>query len=290
MIYEVTHSTTYTYSEPVSLDPHEIRLRPRADGSQRLLRYDARLQPSPVGMAEGLDAEGNAVTQAWFDGPTDTFQVVSAFEVETLRANPYDFLPDPRTSTLPVTYPEDLRPVLAPCLPSRPVHPQVMGLAKAAFDEAEGQTLAFLSALTGRVYRSCGQIFREEGPPHRPEVTMELGQGSCRDLAVLFMEACRGYGVAARFVSGYQEGRPEQEERHLHAWAEAYLPGGGWRGYDPTQGLAVTDRHIPVAAAARPSHATPVAGSFRGSNVTWKLDTRIEIKIQNKEYRSQNTE
>jgi transglutaminase-like putative cysteine protease len=93
---------------------------------------------------------------------------------------------------------------------------------------------------------------------------------------VLFVEACRAIGLAARFVSGYQEGDTDSTDRHLHAWAEVYVPGGGWRGYDPTQGLAVADRHITLVASPLSRYAAPISGSFQQSNgaqstMTYKL-------------------
>lgn len=88
--------------------------------------------------------------------------------------------------------------------------------------------------------------------------------GSCRDTAVLFIHACRAAGLAAWFLSGYQEGDLDHPEQHRHAWVEAYLPGAGWRGYDPSHGLAVSDRHIALVAAADPADATPIQGALWG--------------------------
>jgi transglutaminase-like putative cysteine protease len=94
---------------------------------------------------------------------------------------------------------------------------------------------------------------------------MQARAGSCRDLAVVFCAMCRSMGLAARFVSGYQSEAVVQPRAHMHAWAEVYLPGGGWRGYDPSQGLAVSTSHVAVAAAADPRMAAPVSGSYRGA-------------------------
>ena len=111
-----------------------------------------------------------------------------------------------------------------------------------------------------------------------PRVTLEKGQGACRDLAVLFVAACRALGFGARFVSGYHQGHSEPMRRDLHAWAEVYLPGGGWRGYDPSLGLAVADRHVAVAAGTRPDQAAPISGSFRGTGVSSRM--RAEIRME----------
>ena len=73
------------------------------------------------------------------------------------------------------------------------------------------------------------------------------------------MAVCRAVGLAARFVSGYEAGDPAYEQM-LHAWAEVYLPGAGWRGYDPTMGIAVCDRHVAIAASGWPRYAAPGHG------------------------------
>ena len=103
--------------------------------------------------------------------------------------------------------------------------------------------------------------------------------GSCRDYAVLFMEVCRAMGIPARFVSGYQEGDTEQESRDLHAWAEVYLPGAGWRGYDPTLGLVVSDRHIPLAASAIPSYASAIEGLVTPIKPEIKVNSQLQTQI-----------
>jgi transglutaminase-like putative cysteine protease len=107
--------------------------------------------------------------------------------------------------------------------------------------------------------------------------------GSCRDLTVVFMEACRAVGLAARFVSGYEEGDSNILERDLHAWAEVYVPGGGWRGFDPTHGLAVSDRHITLVASPYPAQTLPISGTTEeGSRVGATLETEVRIEVLGK--------
>ncbi len=118
-----------------------------------------------------------------------------------------------------------------------------------------------LQTLVQRLYKECSYTMREEGMPWEAGVTWRRKQGSCRDLTVLFMEVCRAMGLAARFVSGYEVGDEETSQWELHAWAEVYLPGAGWRGYDPTHGLAVGDRHIALAANPLPQYCAPVKGA-----------------------------
>jgi transglutaminase-like putative cysteine protease len=214
-------------------------------------------------MAESIDLDGNNITKLWFTNPTEGLNIQIMAKVETYRANPFNYLLEPLAITLPFDYPSFLLKQLQPYLQpySFISDSAALELAQTILQETNNNTLDFLFALNQRIYESCQYITRETGEPWQAGITWRKQQGSCRDLTVLFMEACRSIGLAARFVSGYQEGDPEQVERDLHAWVEVYLPGGGWRGYDPTHGLAVSDRHISLAASAIPSYTAPVFGS-----------------------------
>jgi len=143
--------------------------------------------------------------------------------------------------------------------------------------ESENSTLKFLSLLTSCICENFEHEIRDEGLAYEPEETLSRMKGSCRDFVVLFAEVCRSMGIASRFVSGYTAGDPENDENYLHAWAEGYLPGGGWRGYDPTLGLAVADQHIALTSGATPLQASPVTGSFRGTGATAKIEYELTI-------------
>lgn len=275
----VTHSTVYRYASPVYQEPHTFRLRPREDGAQHLLRHTLEISPPPAGMTECLDQDGNVVVEAWFDRPLEEMLVRSSFEIETLRENPFDFHLSPlRLASLPLAFEEPLRSALRPYLGSADAA-AVRDLARSVAEEAAWQTLPFLTALNTRLFETVRHVIRDGGPPLAPEITLERGEGSCRDLAVLFCAACRTVGIPARFVSGYEREAALHEKAHMHAWAEVYLPGGGWRGYDPSQGLAVYTAHVSVAAAADPRLAAPVSGSFRGSaGVT--MEFTIEMRVE----------
>lgn len=280
MIFEVAHRTFYRFERPVFLEPHVLRLRPRCDATQHLLSYRLAIAPEPAGLSEGLDAEGNPMACAWFDGETESLEISVAFTAQALRSNPFAYLvTDSGPASLPATYPGGLEPVLAPYR-SAPTGEAVVALAEDLRRETGGETLGFLAALNDRIYRKCQVILRETGDPWPAERTWAEKRGSCRDLAVLFDAACRAVGLAARFVSGYQEGDRIQEERYLHAWSEVYLPGGGWRGYDPTHGLAVADRHLAVAASRDPAGAAPVTGTFRGTGVGARMEYELEIRTE----------
>jgi len=258
----VTHSTVYRYSGPVYQEPHTFRLRPRQDAAQRLLAFALDISPAPAGQTECLDQDGNVVCETWFSEPAGELAVHVSFEVETLRENPFDFIlrtPD----QLPLALGAPLAAALAPYLST----PEAEAAAFAGELSAQSghAALRFLSELNRALFEQFGHEVRDEGPPHAAALTLRDRKGTCRDLAVLFCEACRAAGIPARFVSGYASGAAHSERADLHAWAEVYLPGGGWRGYDPSQGLAVATSHVAVAAAALPALAAPIAGTYRGS-------------------------
>lgn len=279
MLFQITHRTIYSYSREVFLEPHIIRLQPRSDGTQRLIRFEMRIAPQPAGQTPSSDLAGNATVQTWFESTTSSLEIVTEFELETLRSNPFDYIfTDASAKSLPLKYAGDVADSLSVYLTRAGIHDSVVRFAASIAEKADRQTLPFLLALTNQIQESCEQIIREEGEPEPAEVTLTQKRGSCRDLTVLFIAACRSQGIAARFVSGYQEGDPDQEKRYLHAWAEVYMPGGGWRGYDPSLGLAVADRHIALAAAAVPALAAPVSGSFRGTGASATMHATIKIE------------
>ena len=278
MLWDIAHTTTYHFSRPVHLESHTIRLRPRCDASQRLDRFELLIEPRPAGLSEHLDLEGNCVAQAWFIGVGDSLAVMARSRVETLRPNPFDYvLGDPSADRLPMAYVDPLEPSLAPYRLRDEPDASVDRFAGSVADEAGGRPLTFLTALNRRIFQMCQVTIREEGAPLPPRVTLAERRGACRDLAVLFVDACRALGLGARFASGYHQESPETEKRDLHAWAEVYLPGGGWRGYDPTHGLAVADRHVVLAAGAHPDQAAPIAGTFRGAGVSSRMHAEILI-------------
>lgn len=282
MRFVASHTTRFRYSAPVYLEPHVIRLRPRCDSFQRLLRYRLTVTPEPKLLSEALDVEGGVVAHAWFSGLTQALDVTSEFEVETLRINPFDYLLiGDGAGTLPFEYPVTVRDRLAPSL-ARPAgaDPAVDAFMRPILARSGRQPLAFLSALNQAIHEACSVTVREHGEPLLPAQTLAAGRVACRDLAVLFMDCCRAVGIATRFVSGYQE--QGSGARFMHAWAEVYLPGGGWRGYDPTQGLAVADRHVAVAAGSSASDASPIQGTFRGDAEAAPLKAEIRISRSDK--------
>ncbi len=270
MKFQIAHTTTYRYSAPVVLQPHVLRLRPRADGWQSLRAFALTVEPEPAGISQVIDLEGNSIVKLWFpDRPVDRLTVQTKSELETHCTTPFNYILEPWAGELPMDYPASIALQLHPYLHRQlmgyaaPLDPVAVQLAQELYQRTAGSTPLFLSELNQQIYGNCQQVIRETGAPLLPSTTWNQRVGSCRDFSVLFMEVCRAIGLAARFVSGYHQVDPGYEA-HLHAWVEVYLPGAGWRGYDPTQGLAVCDRHVALVATALPSQAAPVHGAFRG--------------------------
>ena len=127
------------------------------------------------------------------------------------------------------------------------------------------ETLSLESKLNQAIHNQFRYQMREEAGVQSPQETLRLGSGSCRDYATLFIEACRHLGLASRFVSGYLHApATEAGNASTHAWAEVYLPGMGWKGFDPTIGEVTGNRHIAVAVARNPETVPPVSGRFIG--------------------------
>jgi transglutaminase-like putative cysteine protease len=285
MRYRIRHLTRYLYQQSVTLRPHTLRLRPRSDGAQQIIHFDLAVNPSPVQQATLTDTDGNSTVGLWFPPtPVDQLEIITTATVDTWRTNPFDYLAEPWAATLPIDYPTTLSAVLTPYFiqPHAPaIAPSVVDLAQSLIHQTEGNVSLFLTTLTNHIYTTCDYTNRLTGHPWPGGVTLAKKLGSCRDFTVVFMEACRAVGLAARFVSGYEEGDSAMTERDLHAWAEVYVPGGGWRGFDPTHGLAVSDRHIALVASPFPTQTLPISGTTQeGNRVSSRLETKIQIEVE----------
>lgn len=279
MLVFVEHSTAYRYADAVCLEPHTIRLRPRMSSMQRLLHFDLQISPAPAGTAECLDQDGNLATVAWFGAATNQLSVCSRFRVELLQENPFDFVLDGKSSRLSLWYPEPLSTALAPYRNPARAGDLVREYAKAAAVRGQWELLPFLNSLNAEIFRGFRHVTRLEGPAWTSEQTLRAGEGACRDMAMLFCDACRVMGIAARFVSGYECATAGRPDASMHAWAEVYLPGMGWRGFDPSRGLAVADRHVAVATGFDPELAAPIAGLYHGVYGS-SMETYLRMDIE----------
>lgn len=280
MLFTGEHETIWHFSRPVFLEPHLVRLFPRQDRSQRLESFTMRVLPEPAGSSEIEDAEGNQACWLWFEGQHASLTITTCFSARTLRTNPFDYLLDPGAHQLAPQFPDKEQDVLGPCLAAVSESDKAAQLGREIAESTGRNTLAFLNGLNSWLYSNIAVVIRPDPGIQSPDLTLALGSGACRDTALVFMAACRAVGIPARYLSCYQAGDADQTQRDLHACAEIYLPGAGWRGYDPTLGLAVSDAHLALCASSEPVLTAPVAGTFRGSGVSSRITHRIELATQ----------
>lgn len=274
----IEHNLRYRYDQPVFIEPTAVRLRPQDDCRQRLIEHDLRIDPQPAGIAAIADIDGNETTNVWFDGLHDALHVTVRSVVETLIDDPFQYILPDDAQALPVMYSPPLDAAMKPYLARAEADRAVDQLASEMVQASGGDVLRFLMDLTVRLNNDLTIEPRQTGEPYAPSHTLATGGGACRDVAVLFMDICRAAGLAARFVSGYKAFDLKADVDHdLHAWASVYLPGAGWRGYDPSEGVAVADRHVIIAAAADSALAAPITGAFRRSGATSTLEHTVSI-------------
>jgi transglutaminase-like putative cysteine protease len=276
MRFRIRHVTSYRYERPVTLGSHVFRMQPHGEGL-RLDGFKLSMYPPPAMISPGFDDAGNPVHTAVFEGEISEFRVSVLSEGETFAA-PGPSRPE-GVFPLPPYYGEDIGTLWKYRVvdSAEGAEGEVAALARAVAMDAGGEAYAFLDGLSRALFDRVRNVSRLLGAPHAPEVTLREGLGSCRDFAVLFAACCRHQGIAARFVSGYIPA-PAGESQHMHAWAEAHVPGLGWTAWDATQGGPAGESHIRVAASAEPAEAAPIAGSYRGlSDSTMSVELSVEI-------------
>lgn len=279
----ITHSLTYRYSAPVLLGPHRFCLKPRGHGFQRLLHFDLSITPEPSSLYPLLASSGDEILRARFFGSTDVFLLRAESEVETQTPPALALCLEEQEPELP--YPVgrlnlDLSGALLGWLSNGQHDPAAVDLAQDALMGCEQRALPFLSQLVAIIQDRVKYTQRHLGPAWPAGRTLKERVGSCRDLAMLMIEACRCVGLPARFVSGYHLVEPKPKRYDLHAWAEVYLPGAGWRGFDPSGKGAIDDRYIVLATSSKPHLTAAVNGTFSGpprveSDMTWTIEAEV---------------
>ena len=265
--YRILHRTYYNFSAAVRLEPHALRLRPREGHEMRIESSNLKVTP-PCTLRWHRDVEDNSVAIATFDLPTSQLLIESEVIIQQFNQAPLDFLVADYATDYPFAYRPEDRDVLSPYM-NVPEHATSDRLAEWIADLWQSgeriQTYALLQRLSEHIQQALSYKLREEPGVQTASETLSRGSGSCRDFAYLFMETARRLGLAARFVSGYLHAPPSTVNfGATHAWAEVFLPGAGWKGFDPTTGEIVGTDHIAVAVSRLPESVPPVAGSFVG--------------------------
>lgn len=261
----IEHDTVYDYGNPVTLLQHRLLLRPRERQDIRVETAELRIAPAHR-LRWQRDAYDNALAVVDFLEPARRLSIESRVGLRHYQDRPLDFVVAEHAVYFPFQYPAQERIDLGPYL--SPVFDQDSEAVGAWLGQfwQPGQVVETYLLLdwinkaiaTGFMYQP-----REEPGVQSPATTLARRAGSCRDFATLFIEACHWLGLAARFISGYlYEPTPIPAAGATHAWAEVYLPGAGWRGFDATSGQVVGDQHIAVAVHRHPEAVSPVAGAF----------------------------
>jgi transglutaminase-like putative cysteine protease len=265
--YKILHRTYYNFSGKVMLEPHTLRLRPRENHELRIESSQLKITPA-ASLRWFRDVEDNSVAIATFDSHTDQLIIESEIIIQQYNEGPLDFLVADYAIYYPFDYQAEDLAVLSPYMLSTGQKGEgpLADLIATVWQPGERiQTYSLLQRLCVHIQQTLVYALREEPGVQSVADTLSLGSGSCRDSAYLFMEVARHLGLAARFVSGYLKAEPSAfNYGSTHAWAEVFLPGAGWKGFDPTLGLVVGADHTAVAVSRLPESIPPVAGSFIG--------------------------
>jgi transglutaminase-like putative cysteine protease len=262
----IRHKTTYRYHKPVKLGPHRLMLRPRESRELRLMSNFVTVTPAAT-VTWAHDVCGNAVALATFGALADHLVIDSVAELE-LDAAPWPVFDIAASAAdYPFFYAREEWIDLGALTVPQYADPagRLRDWARAFVRGCPTNTLALLKDLSAGVAEGILYQSREDEGTQSPIETLDRGRGSCRDLAVLFVEAARSLGFGARIVSGYLYNPERQwDVGTTHAWAEIFVPGAGWISFDPTNRGVGGFNLIPVAVARDIRQAMPVSGSFTG--------------------------
>lgn len=277
----IQHLTEYLFSAPVTLNTHRLLLRPREG-------HDVRIESSKLDISPAYrikwqrDVFDNSLAVVSFNEPSNTLRIASEVVIQHYDQAPFDFLLDDYAINYPFNYADAERADLL-------AYQQLVFLNDQSainnwlhqFNYLGMNTFNMLMMLNQNISNQFRYQMREEPGVQSPAYTLAHRSGSCRDYATLLIEACRCLGLASRFVSGYLHA-PATEEGHAstHAWVEVYLPGTGWKGFDPTSGEVTSSKHIAVAVARNPEAVPPISGSYIGfvSNIPiMHVDVKVNL-------------
>ncbi len=265
------HTTRLDYDNDVIESVMDTRLGPRSDEDQRWGSFE--LRTSPVGAVRRYaDAFGNIAHLITVAAPHRYLEVVTIGEIETLLADPF---------ALPRTQPTPLEPgELADYLLSSALVPSDPGLAALAAPYRPAAPEGAFDGATALTHLVYGEFTYKSDVTNVSTTVAELlatRTGVCQDLAHVLVGLCRAAGIPARYVSGYivtGAHGPKRGAGHSHAWAEAWTPTHGWRGFDPTNDVLASEHHVKMAVGRDYRDVPPTQGTFRGA-----ADERLVVEV-----------
>ncbi|MEO1252112.1 MAG: transglutaminase family protein [Pseudomonadota bacterium] len=292
-LLEVRHVTRYRYARPVKFGRHRAMFRPHESNDLRLTSFD--IDTTPNSAHHWLhDVFSNSKVVMDFDGtaPSKTLDIVCKFTIVRSTILKPKFPIAEFAKRYPFVYPSEQWVDLVALI--RPEYDaptqEVKQWASEFVDRGGGDSWEILSTINSTIHDQFDYRRREEPGVQPPRETLSLGAGSCRDFAVLMLEAVRQLGFAARFVTGYlydpltdqtdaQGRRSLQGAGATHAWVQVFLPGAGWVEFDPTNGLIASGRLIRTGVARLPSQAVPLEGSFVGAPDDFLgMDVSVDVR------------
>jgi len=275
----VIHRTEYHYHQPVTFGPHRAMMRPREGHDIHIARGVLTVEPE-ANVRWLRDIYGNSVAVLTFAGSSNRLSILGEVDVDYVRDSPVECLIDPAARYFPFQYaPEEQIELVQYRLPSYPYEgPKLYEWLQALYCPGRlVETFELLGNLNSHIHRSVNYVQRDDPGVQLPCETLRRGSGSCRDFAVLMMEAARHWGFGARFVTGYVQ-MGEGQHGATHAWTEIYIPGAGWHGFDPTNNKMVGDEHISVAVAREQERACPVSGVWEGpANAFSGMEVSVQV-------------
>lgn len=288
-VLTVRHLTVYRYTRPVAFGEHRVMFRPRDSYDQHLLDARIEITPQPSSLRWLHDVFGNCVAVAEFGQRADTLRFESTIQLDHAATNALDFEIEDYAQTYPFTYGAEDMPDLMRSIERQYLDPDRAvdrWARKFVTERPRMRTYDLLAAMTCAIKRDFHYNTRSEKGVQEPILTLQLGSGSCRDFAVLMMEAARSLGMAARFVSGYiyvpsRDGSGHVGGGSSHAWLQVYLPGAGWIEFDPTNGIVGNRDLIRVAVTRDPRQAVPLWGTWYGEASEYiGMTTEVQVTSQ----------
>lgn len=285
-VLHVRHVTTYAYSRPVGFGEHRLLFRPRDSHDQRLLSASLDIRPLPSHLHWIHDVYGNCVAIARFDTEATELHIETKIALDHTPELSPNFRTEPQAKVWPLVYDPDVLPDLEPVMRRHYRDNGEVDAWARQFVDGTGttpETAHVLMTMTTAIKDGFRYSRRTDPGTQLPQLTLTSRTGTCRDFALLMIEAARSLGFAARFVTGYiyVPSRDRDEIRGggaTHAWVQVFLPGAGWVEFDPTNGIVGSRDLIRVGVARDPRQAKPLSGSFVGARDAY-VGMTVEVKV-----------